>query len=295
MNPWLHIILGGLLSAIGAIWLGYGWLQLGKQSQSSIVNVECRLLSEGDPSALDCIVSNTGKKEARDVYVGFNTMLPLSTQVLAEPEVGAELIESNFLPDPQVSLKEATTMRAFSIRIPRVASNDSIAFQIRTTDIDNRRAAKQVLRIRQEKQKILKEFGARLLKTYPEEAKPWNYDAINAQKKKKDNFFTPGQFSYEDGRFPIAFISHEEKLAAEFEQKVYARYKREFLDIYQNRPQFRAPVVRIKTSNGDRTYAIFPPYLKTYADSMVKMKTLRQKGGATLYPAVPKSYDLNDK
>lgn len=45
MNPWIHIILGGLLFAIGAIWLRYGWLQLGKQSQSS---TETSLYVAGD-------------------------------------------------------------------------------------------------------------------------------------------------------------------------------------------------------------------------------------------------------
>lgn len=283
--------MGAFIVAAGGIWLAYGWQQRQKQSASSEVTVECRLLPEGKPSGLECVVHNSGQGEARDVYVGFNNMLPLGTRVFADPEIGAELVEAELPPDPEVSPYTAALTRAFAVRIPRVTPEDSVKFQVHTTDPDNQRAAQQVVRIRFEKQKILRAFGERITEVHPEEAKRWNLDVLISENVKRENFFTPGFFSYEKGRLPVDFLTEEEQLAAAVNQELYSRYKSEFIDIYQNRPEFKAPVVRIKTSEGIRTYAIFPPYLKTKILGTVSMKTLRERGRVHVYPPVPESYD----
>jgi hypothetical protein len=71
---------------------------------------------------------------------------------------------------------------------------------------------------------------------------------------------------------------------------LYHRYKKEFIDIYQGRPHFKAPVVRIKAIAGESTIAIYPPYVNTYVDLYVPMDKLKQGNVIELYPPVPKSY-----
>ena len=225
------------------------------------------------------------------MYVGFNRMLPLDTRVMAAPEIGAEIIEADSPPDPQVAPKAALLLRAFAVRIPRVAAKSSVTFQIRTIDPDNQRAAEQRLRIQQIVIEILKAFSQRLITTHPESAKDWNLETLLSVQRKEDNFFTPGHFSYEKGRFSIAFITEDEKLAQAVNQDMYARYKAEFIDIYQDRPKFKAPVLRIRAADGETTVAIFPAYIGTFLDMLVSKDEFTTKGAVTIRPPVPRSYD----
>jgi len=284
----MEFIIGSLLTIIGIL---VSIIIALYQERSPEVSVECHPLPTGDPCVLECVVGNSGKKLAADVYVGFTKMLPLGTKVLASPEIRLQLIEAETLPDPTAMPGAAILLRAFAVHIPRVPPKTTVRFQVRTTDPDNQRAAEQALRIHNEVVKILRAFGERLTATKPEVAKVWDLDALIRARIKQENFFAPGKFSYEKGRFPVAFLTEVEERAVAVNQDFYTRYKGEFIDIYQNRPEFKAPVVRIKTEEGDRTYARFPPYLKTYVDAQVPVRQLKEQGTVWVYPPVPESYD----
>jgi hypothetical protein len=172
-----------------------------------------------------------------------------------------------------------------------VAAKSSATFQVRTIDPDNQRAAEQRLRIQEVVIDILQAFGQRLATTYPESAQNWDLNAFISAQRKEDNFFTPGYFSYEKGRFAITFLTDKERLAKAINQDLYDRYKAEFTDIYQGRPRFKAPVLRIKTADGETTVAIFPPYVETYVDAQVSMNDLKPKEVISIRPPVPQSYD----
>jgi hypothetical protein len=87
-------------------------------------------------------------------------------------------------------------------------------------------------------------------------------------------------------------LSESERLAQAINQDLYARYKKEFIDIYQGRPSFKVPVIRIKTSEGESTYASFPPYIPTCLEMVVSKKEVKQAGGALNLPIpVPQSYE----
>jgi hypothetical protein len=60
----------------------------------------------------------------------------------------------------------------------------------------------------------------------------------------------------------VTALTDQEALARAHCQDLYARFKAEFIDIFEGRPAFLAPVVRIKTREGERTRALFPPYVR---------------------------------
>jgi hypothetical protein len=260
------------------------------QERNPVLNAECHVAKDGDPCVLECEVYNSGKKEARDVFVSFNEMLPLETRVLAAPERGITLSEAENLPDPHRHPELSKTQKAFAVRIPLIAPKDTIIFQIKTTHPDNQRAGKQVMKIREEIIDILKKFDKLLQQKYPQEINNWNIEALISARIKEENFFLLGKLSYEQGRVNVQFLTDEEQLAKAVNQDLYHRYKKEFIDIYQGRPHFKAPVVRIKATAGESTIAIYPPYVNTYVDLYVPMDKLKQGNVIELYPPVPKSY-----
>lgn len=260
------------------------------QERHPSLDVKYDVLKNGNPCALTCIVSNTGRKEARDAIMSFNNMLPVQTKVFAKPELGITLIESEILPNPRLYPELAKNQKAFAIKIPRIAPRDTIIFQIRTIDNDNERAGNQIIRIHKEIISILNDFGDRLARYHPDEAIKWDINSVINARIKEENLFSPAKLYYEKGRKDIEYFTEKEKEAQAINQDLYIRFKKEFIDIYKERPKFKAPVIRIKTSNAESTYAIFPPYLDTYLDVTVSLKELKQKGEMAVYPPVPDSY-----
>jgi hypothetical protein len=118
---------------------------------------------------------------------------------------------------------------------------------------------------------VLQRFGARLNRAHPNEAVKWNFKDVLGARVKRENFYTPIKFAYEKGRFPVEFLTEAETLAAAIDQELYARYKQEFIDIYQNRPSYLAPVIRIHGRKGERTYSSHPPYLKSCMGGSVRI------------------------
>lgn len=261
------------------------------QARSPNITVICRPLSSDDPFSISCTVSNSGRGEGRDVLVGFINMLPVGTKVFAPPESGIELQEVENPPDPVAFPKTSALTLAFSVRVPRVAPKQGITFQVRTLDDDNERAAKQVLKVREVINKTIRRFGECLANAHPEEYAKWNVNAVVNARVKDEVIFKPGYFTYEKGRFPVEFYTDEEHMASAVNQDLYRRYKQKFLPIYKVSKEYKAPVIRIKTSEGDRTYAIFPPYVKTYIQATVSKKELKEKGKLVVYPPVPGAYD----
>jgi len=244
-----------------------------------------------DPAALDCEIANDGRGIARDVFLTFGGMLPMGTQLFAEPELRAEMLESDTPPDPVAGPATAALQRAFAIKIPRIAPKDTIRFQVRTTDPDNVRAAEQIRRIRGVIQQIIHEFGTRLRAEYPNLPLPWQEASILSGRIKEECFFSPLRLSDDRGRYSVIALTDQEALARANCQDLYARFKAEFIDIFQGRPAFLAPVVRIKTREGERTRAILPPYVNTTAYSSASVKDLQRQGSLFVYPSVPISYD----
>jgi hypothetical protein len=198
-------------------------------------------------------------------------LLPTDTVVQAPPELGIKIEEAGSPPDPKSSPISAKLLTAFVVRIPRVAPKDQFNFTVLTTNADNLRTAKQVMKVRAEIFDVLEKFGERLNQVHPGEARKWNLKDVLSARVKRENFYTPTKFSYEKGRFPVEFLTETEALAVAINQELYARYKQEFIGIYQNRPSYLAPVIRITVRDGQRTYASYPPYLKTCAGGSVRI------------------------
>jgi len=227
------------------------------------VDVRCDPDEQGGPEKLLCSVENKGTVEARNLIVSFAYLYPTDTVVQASAELGIRIEATDRLFDPTDSPSAARVLTAFVVHIPRVAPKDRFRFTLRTTNPDNLRAARQVIRIRKEIADILQKFGDRLAKVHPYEAQNWKFKDVISARIKEDNFYTPRIFSYEKGRFPVAYFTEEETYANAINADLYARFKKEFIDIYQNRPKYLAPVIRIKSPNGDSTYASSPPYVLT--------------------------------
>jgi hypothetical protein len=277
----IGIVAGALINLAGVLY----------QDRTPELQINFSSVENGDPCILTSTITNSGRAEARDVFVSFNNMLPLDTKVLASPELGITILESENPPDPMMHPQEAKLQKAFAIRIPRIAAKDTIRFQVITSNVDNQRAGKQILRIREAIKDVLQDFGGRLSKTSPEDAKKWNFDAVLSARTKDENLFTPAQISYEKGRATISSFTEEERLANAINQDLYAKYKKDFIDIYQGRPEFKAPVIRIKTTLGESTYAVFPPYVKSYVEMSVPIDEVKKAGGTlNVTVPVPKSY-----
>ena len=205
-----------------------------------LLNAKCNVIENGNPCAMECIVSNSGRGEAKNILLSFNNMLPLQTKVFASPELGVTIIESDFLPNPQLSPELAKIQKAFAVQIPRVVKKYPVKFQVKTGHLDNQRAGKQILRIRKEIINVLKAFGERLAKDHPEEAKNWDVASIINARIKEENFFSPAKLSYEKGIIDIEYFTEKEKIARAINQDLYAKFKKEFIDIFQGKPEFIA-------------------------------------------------------
>lgn len=260
------------------------------QNRTPFLEVSFSSVEGGDPAGLICTIANRGRAEARDVFLSFNNMLPLDTKVLASSELGLTILESDTPPDPQKYPEQSKFQKAFAVRIPRIAADDTITFQVVTSNDDNRRAGKQMLRIREEGQRVLLAFVDRLSNTYPTAVKEWHKESVLNAQIKSENFFSPAMLSYENGRQNVTIFNDSEQLANAVNQDLYAKYKKQFIDVFQGGPEFKAPVVRIKTLKGDSTYALFPPYVSTYVEMAVAMQQLLKDGTMDVPVPVPKEY-----
>lgn len=277
---WLGLgigVLGILLS------LGFAWYQ----RQEPALEIEFSV-PEHSPASLACTISNVGRGQATNVALAFSFMLPVGTHVVAEAEVLASLEEAPFPPDPLTGANAAKLQRAFAVRIPRIAPRDSIQLEVRTNDPENLRAAEQCVRIRNEIERVLAEFGSRVTALDPSTGKLWNLPLIMSGRVKTDSFFRPMVLSYERGRMPVSALTAAETEAAARCQDLYATFKPSLLEVFQGRPEFKAPVVRIKTSDGIRTYATFPPFVSTYVEALIRKPAKGER--VVVYPPVPESY-----
>lgn len=278
--PWVLTLLGIGATLAVAVY----------QERQPRVDVACRLVEGDDPAQLECAVANIGRGEARDLNISFATMLPVGSQVVGPPEFVLSLRPVDSPPDPMTDPRTAALTTAFVITVPRIAAGDRLSFRIFTADPDNKRAAAQLQRIQAETKRILNDFGERLAKTNPTDAQRWHVDSVWSAHRKRDCFFSPAKYSFEAGRRDVSFLSEDELLAEAVNADLYPRYKARFVDIYQDRPEFHAPVVRIVTKAGDSTYAIYPPYVRSYVDMAVPPDALQQQSSMFLRPPVPKQY-----
>ncbi|MBA3754151.1 MAG: hypothetical protein H0X01_08460 [Nitrospira sp.] len=277
---WLIAILGIVASIALAAY----------QERQSNVDVVCNLVEGDDPSKLECKVSNMGRSEARDLSISFATMLPVGTQVVGPPEFSLSLQPVDSPPDPGIDPRTAGLTTAFVVIVPRIAAQDHFSFIILTSDPDNKRAAAQLQRIQDESKKILDDFGERLAKTNPADAHRWHTKDVMSAYRKRQCFFSPARYSFEAGRRDVFFLSEDELWAEALNADLYPRYKTRFIDIYQNRPEFLASVVRIVTKAGDSTYAMYPPYVRSYVNMLLRADALQEQGSSFLRPPVPKEY-----
>jgi hypothetical protein len=158
-------------------------------------------------------------------------------------------------------------------------------------DADNIRAARHLLVIRKEMVEILHAFGQGLSEASPGDAKTWILKDQLSALSKSQNFFVPGVLSSERGYQDIQFLTEDERVAQAVNSDLYSRYRQSFIEIYQNRPTFKAPVVRIKTAHGASTAAIYPRYVRTYVEFTAKREDMHKKGGLVLPPPIPDDYE----
>lgn len=276
--PWVSVVIAIAVAVVVAAY----------QNRLPSVTVACSPLLDR-PEAIHCVASNAGRAPADTVIVGFNKQVPTATRVDANPAFGITLRLADTLPDPTAEPSLSSILRAFSVEIPRVPVSSPVEFDVTTTDPDNIRTARQVVRIRGAIESVVRDFHAAVKSKYPDEVKGWPLSTYFSARRKSDCFFLPSTFVYELGEFPVSFLSDEELRATAANQDTYARRKAEFISIFSGRPSYKAPVLRIETTDGPRTFAFFPPYVPTFAE--MKGPLDKEHGSSVvLYPPVPERY-----
>ena len=267
--------------------LSVGWWQI----REPFILVECDVLPDGNPSILECTVTNTGRGEAKDVLLAFTSFLPLDTGIEASPELGISILETEAPPHPEFFPNLMSIQRAFVVSVPRVPARGKIQFRVRTTNPDNVKASQQIMRLRNKIAKVIHEFGGRVTESYPEVSSGWVFNDVFGARVKKENLFNPGKYSYENGSFAIRYLTEAEETADALQQDLYSRFKPEFIEVFAGGPRYKAPVIRIYTNNGEDTYAIFPPYIKTGIMTSFSVKELMEKGEVSIRAPVPENYE----
>lgn len=305
----MEIILG-IVSIIVGIILSIGIFLF--QERKPKISVTCRLVSSGDPSAIECVISNSGRKAAQDVNIGFSFMLLNETVVVTSSDASADLVGRDIpirihsldtldaslgiifpskLPDPYLCDSDANHVRAFAIRVNSVPAKSKVEFRLITNDIENRRAARQVMYIRDDINKRIKTFIENLKQNDPKGIKKIRYQDFISGRAKCECFFKPGYFSFSEERGSISFLSKNEITALDSIEKLFKKYKDDYPNLFKNQPKFISPVVRFRTDNGTYTLAITPPF-GTSVSILVKgedyQKLIR---GEQVYPPIPEKYD----
>jgi len=235
-------------------------------------------------------VRNDGRGAALDVAIGFNRILPMGTSLLAPPDTRLRIEESDLLPHPD--LDAARYFRAFIVRIPLVPPKSEIDFSLVTTNRDNQRACTQVIRLRNIQHQILEEFYVRVLAKYSQYLPQSNLDLVKIEAAKAQCLFQPGYVMYGEARLPIKFKTDAETKQNVLHSQVYRDHKKEFIEIFQNRGEYKAPVFLVKQSEGSAGFASYPAYIKTYVLFKARLPKDWKPGSSISPPIVPpKSYD----
>jgi hypothetical protein len=261
------------------------------QNRKACVSVTAHPKKEGYSHTIICEIKNSGNKSASNILLGFNKYILVDTKIYASPEIGAKMIESDTLPDVNSFENESAFVKAFAIEIPLIAAQDKFSIKIETTDPDNLRASHQNQKIRGEVFEILNDFYERVKEKYPKIGTKLDVEIFKSYLIKNDNFFRPGQFSYEQGRFPIKYFTEEEKLAKATNRDIIKLFKRELGDVFLNRKEFIAPVVKFKSNKGEDTMAIFSPYVKTSLAIVIPRNKIVLGEKMIVSPPIPESYD----
>ncbi len=249
-SAWIiGFILASLLSICIAVY----------QTKEPNISVRCETVENGSPDKLICFVDNTGRGEAKEIYIAFTEFIPIDTEVISPPEVNAKLILVKSPPDPNLypDLSKITT--AFSIYIPRVSAKDSISFKVQTTNKDNIKTAKHTLNIKMETERVLKRFGKLLSMKYPIDYEKWDMQGVISMWIKRANFFSPYKYSYRRGRFNVDFISDFDVAANAINNDLFKKHKDEFKDVFFKN-EFIMPIIKYLSVNGERTYSKIHPY-----------------------------------
>ena len=250
---------------------------------------------DGNPECIECIVENTGRTEARDVRVGFSGFLPLGTEVYSYPEVAAEIVtvSHDLGIDPFEFPEVYHIISQFNVYVPRVEGKGNVTFTVCTTEHENLRAARQVLRIRSETEEIWRQFYNFLAEEHPDYIIDWELDDWLSSREKEENMFRPDKFSYEMGTYPVYFLTDEEQLAKAMGFDLKKRFSEEYSEISDASPDLMAPVVIYSSPSGNRTIAMFTPLIDTYLQFAVPYPSLRPGEEVTFYvpPSPPDAYD----
>ncbi|MBI5521079.1 MAG: hypothetical protein HY910_00525 [Desulfarculus sp.] len=251
------------------------------QEREPRISVECELDKDANPSVIHCTVHNSGRGEGKDIYLGFNGILPAQTMLFSNPEYGIEIHETphkiSVLSDYPNSSK---ILVAFSVFIPRISKKSRIDFEIKTMHPQNIRASKQIVIIRKDIENIIRNFYQRLYETGRTSAITFDVSTLISARHKEENFFHPGTFSYKSGKFPITFFTDDEKISNAIHSDLYAKYKARDIDLFKSSSSYEAPLLRITTVEGEANVTIFPPYVSSYVIAQANLSEIKEKGYA---------------
>lgn len=275
----LYIIIGCLCIAVGSSLGTFGWTKI--TARNPVLDAECIVSDTGDPRVLDCVVKNSGNGEAKDISMSFNKMLPLGTNVTTSSPFGIKLIESKVLPNPILEPTSAPLLPAFLIQIPRIAAKDKAEFKIITNHPTNIKAVEQLRKIHREIDSIFRVFVKRLADDEHVDTSMLDIDAAMRHLTKLENFFMPGEISYESGRHPVLYQNDAEEKAWDDIGNLWDEHGDLRADILKGRPKFEAPRVFLKLQNGEGYYSMLPPYVSSFSYGRISKRQyeeLKKKG-----------------
>lgn len=257
-----------------------------------IIKVSCLPLKDIGPSGLDCLVVNSGRKEATNLKLRFTWVLPLETRVYSSATEVA-LIESDVRKDSSVNPDQSKTQQEFYIVIPRVPPMSEIDLTIRTHNPDNIRASNQILYITERISENLNGLVEIIMRSYEKLTYPLNVKLLNSLYFKQNNLYIPADFFYEGGYSEIEYITDDEMSEGRRFDYICESLVDMCFDYIENQDCITTPIIRTKSNYKDSTLMNIQ-YLVNGCD-INDWDCLQLQFGILCYAKIPDRYDFESQ
>ena len=230
-----------------------------------LVSAEFKLADDKAPSSLRVVLRNTGRRTAEDVVISFEGASFAGVHLLGQAAERAEIIEQTTLANPLLPLENRSLVNAFAVRIPSLPANSTVSFEICTTHELNVKAASDLLAITPKIMDIIRRFRDSLVISHAANDSDFDLEALQGYLDRRATLFQPEYLIYEAGRQKVSLCSKRQRDAWSRLSQLTAKYAEQRATAVRTIPRIDAPIVVMRSPNGERRVPVFPPYINVQA------------------------------